>query len=365
MYIYHQSKWPHFTWSNDDIIYQLSNVRSLQGKIVGTLNALGFELSEQVQLQTITDDVLMTSAIEGKILDTDEVRSSAARHLGMNIPGLVHSGRDVDGAVEMLLDATQNASTPLNLERLINWQSSLFPSGRSGMYSVTTGSFRDDSKGPMQVVSGPMGNERIHFEAPTAKNITKEMESFVYWFNTSDDMDQVLKAAIAHLWFLTIHPFDDGNGRAARALSDMLLARADGIPQRFYSMSAQIQKDRKEYYTMLEKSQKGTLNITQWIQWFLNCLHKALHYAESQLDTTMFKQQFWNTHVSTVMNSRQKLMLNRLLDGFTGKLTATKWAKICKCSHDTALRDINDLIAKGCLLKGDAGGRSSGYYLKK
>jgi len=329
------------------------------------MESLGFELRNEAFLETLTLDVIKSSEIEGEILDQDQVRSSIARRLGMEISGSVESDRNVDGVVEMMLDATQNCFERITKERLFDWHAALFPSGRSGMYKITVANWRNDSSGPMQVVSGAMGKEKVHFQAPDASLVETEMEHFLSWFNNHNDTDLVLKAAIAHLWFVTIHPFDDGNGRITRALTDMLLARSDQSNQRFYSMSAQIRIDRKHYYQILEKTQRGTLDITDWIVWFLECLINSLRATELILNNVLFKAEFWKKHTHTSLNDRQKKLVNKLLDGFEGKLTSTKWARIAKCSKDSAVRDLNDLIIKDVLSKESAGGRSTSYILKR
>ncbi len=362
-YIYHYPNWPHFTWDEIGISEQLGEVRYVQGRIMGRMEALGFSIRSEAVLQTLTQDVLKSTEIEGELLDPGQVRSSIARRLGMDIAGLVPSDRYVEGVVEMMLDATQRYQEILTEERLLGWQSALFPTGRSGMYKIIVGAWRDNEKGPMQVVSGPLGREKVHFQAPDASVIESEMKRFLDWFNNALEIDPVLKAGIAHLWFVTIHPFDDGNGRIARAIADMQLARADKSSQRYYSMSAQIRQERNEYYAILEKTQKGTLDITPWLEWFLSCLHNALRTADEKLGTVLQKVHFWDKHASTPLNERQRLLINRLQEGFVGKLTSSKWAKIAKCSQDTAGRDIQDLIKKGILKKEAAGGRSTSYAL--
>lgn len=364
IYIYENEFWPNFTWNDQELIELLGKVRNLQGRIVGKMESLGFNLKQQAELETLKTEILRSSEIEGEILNPEQVRSSIARKLGMDISGLIPSDRNVEGIVDMMLDATQNFSQPLTKERLFDWHYALFATGRSGMYKVIVGNWRNDSTGPMQVISGPMGKEKMHFQAPAATQIEKEMNAFLDWFNNYEKIDLVLKAGIAHLWFVTIHPFEDGNGRIARTISDMLLARADGISQRFYSMSAQIRQERKEYYEILEKTQKGDLNITKWLTWFLNCLLNALHESNTILEKVISKHNFWIENALKIQNDRQKLMLNKILDGdFFGKLTSSKWAKITKCSPDTALRDIQDLIDKGILKKAEGGGRSTNYKL--
>lgn len=363
-FIHQQLNWPNFSWENDEIVNLLSEARNLQGRLIGKMESLGFDLRNEAILDTLTLDVIKTSEIEGEYLNPDQVRSSIARKLGMEIAGSVESDRNVDGVVEMMLDATQNYSDPLTAERLFNWHAALFPTGRSGMYKITVAGWRKDTTGPMQVVSGAIGKEKVHFQAPDSSLVEKEMNLFLDWFNNYLKIDLVIKAAIAHLWFVTIHPFDDGNGRITRALTDMLLAQSDKSNQRFYSMSAQIRTERKEYYEILEKAQKGNLDITDWLKWFLNCLINALKSTDSVLVRVLSKADFWARHSKTIINERQKKLLNIILDGFDGKLTSSKWAKIAKCSKDTAIRDINDLIEKNILQKEAAGGRSTNYELK-
>ncbi|MFA5496787.1 MAG: Fic family protein [Bacteroidales bacterium] len=363
-FIYQNDHWPNFTWKNDELVYLLSEARNLQGRLIGKMESIGFELRNEAQLDTLTLDVLKSSEIEGEYLNREEVRSSIARRLGMEIAASINSDRHVDGVVEMMLDATQNCFNPLTTQRLFDWHAALFPTGRSGMYKITVADWRKDTTGPMQVVSGAMGKEKVHFQAPDSLFVEKEMSLFLQWFNNSSNVDLVIKAAVAHLWFVTIHPFEDGNGRIARALTDMLLAQSDKTNQRFYSMSAQIQVERKEYYEILEKTQKGNLDITAWISWFLLCLINALKATDQVLENVLLKAAFWSKHTETSINERQRKLLNKLLNGFVGKLTSSKWAKIAKCSKDTAIRDINDLIEKDILQKEAAGGRSTSYELK-
>ena len=361
MYIYQTKDWPNFTWDNVKLLTLLANVRHLQGRLLGQMESLGFKLKEEAVLSTLTLDVLKSTEIEGEILNKNQVRSSIARKLGLEISGLVDSPRNVDGVVEMMLDATQNYMLPITTERFFGWHAALFPTGYSGMYKIEVGKYRS---GDMQVVSGAMGKEKVHYEAPKADDMDAEMNRFVDWFNsTSFDIDPVLKAAIAHFWFVTIHPFDDGNGRIARAITDLQLSRSDGSSQRFYSMSNQILVERKEYYAALEKAQQGTNDITDWLIWFLSCLKNALENSGDVLDSVLIKARFWERHSQTLMNDRQRLMLNKLLDGFEGKLTSSKWAKMAKCSQDTAIRDIQDLINKSVLQKEAEGGRSTNYEL--
>lgn len=364
-FIYQNDNWPDFTWKNDEIVNLLSEARNLQGRLIGKIESLGFDLRNEALLDTLTLDVLKSSEIEGEYLNPEQVRSSIARRLGMEIAGSVQSDRNVDGVVEMMLDATQNCLKPLTAERLFDWHAALFPTGRSGMHKITVADWRKDTTGPMQVISGATGREKVHFQAPDSSLVENEMNLFLDWFNNISKIDLVIKAAIAHLWFVTIHPFEDGNGRITRALTDMLLAQSDKTNQRFYSMSAQIRLERKEYYEILEQTQKGNLDVTAWIQWFLICLINALKATDSVLNKVLFKADFWSKHSKTLINERQRKLLNKILDGFDGKLTSSKWAKIAKCSKDTAIRDINDLIEKDILQKETAGGRSTNYGLKK
>jgi Fic family protein len=328
------------------------------------MDALGFGLREETTLQTLTQDVIKTSEIEGEKLDAGQVRSSIARRLGMDIGAAPAIDRNVEGIVEVMLDATRKHASPLTEERLFAWHSALFPTGRSGMQRITVGAWRTKASGPMQVVSGAIGKEWVHYEAPTYDRLKKEMACFLKWFNTSAETDPVIKSALAHFWFVTIHPFKDGNGRIARAIADMMLARSEKSAQRFYSMSAQIQRERKEYYDILENCQKGELDITLWIEWFLNCLKHAMAASEKTLEAVLGKAHFWKTHAGESFNERQRTIINRLLDGFEGKLTSSKWAKITKCSQDTALRDISDLLNREILTKAEAGGRSTSYELR-
>jgi Fic family protein len=341
----------------------LTEVRNLQGQVVGKMGIFGFDLKNQANLAVITQDVLKSTEIEGELLDPDQVRSSVARRLGLDVSGLVNSDKNVDGVVEMMIDATENFNAPLNKDRLFAWHNALFPTGFSGMQQIIVGRWRDDSKGPMQVVSGPMGKEKVHYQAPSVEILDTEMDKFLKWMNDKQDLDLVIKAALSHLWFITLHPFEDGNGRIARALTDMNLAQSDNQPYRFYSMSSQIRNERKQYYEILEITQKGNLDITDWLQWFLNCLLNALKSSETILEKVIFKHNFWMSKNSLIKNERQRKLLNRLLEGFEGKLTTSKWAKIGKCSQDTAARDIQDLIDKGILYKLPEGGRSTGYDL--
>ncbi len=362
-YIHQRQDWPQFTWDDQALLPLIANVRHLQGKMIGKMEAMGFDLRNEASLETLTLDVVKSSEIEGEVLDPLQVRSSVARRLGMDISGAVASDRDVDGVVEMMLDATQHYDRPLTADRLFGWHNALFPSGRSGLYKIVVGNWRDDSTGPMQVVSGPMGRETVHFQAPDSAKIPVEMAAFLAWVNDDDGLDPVLKAGVAHLWFLTIHPFDDGNGRIARAVADGLLARADGSSQRFYSMSSRIRASRNAYYDILEWTQKGDLNVTDWLTWFLNCLSDALTDTDETLGRAVKKHRFLAKQSTASLNDRQQRMLTKLMDGFVGKLNTSKWAKISKCSQDTALRDIQDLVDKEILRKEVGGGRSTSYEL--
>ncbi len=360
-YIYQYSNWPNFTWDEKEIQPFLGKIRHLQGKIFGQINALGFSIKEETLLTTLTLDVIKSSEIEGEILNYEHVRSSIARKLGLEYAGMVYPDRNVEGIVEMMLDATQNYQSPLDEERLFAWHAALFPTGRSGIHKIDTGCYR---KGEMQVISGSMGKEKIHYQAPSPEQVEFEMDRFIEWFNREATMDFVIKSAIAHFWFIIIHPFDDGNGRIARAISDLLLARSDNSSQRFYSLSNQILTERKIYYETLQKVQSTDGDISQWLIWYLNCLYRALKNTEKAINKVLYKFDFWDTHKNTEINARQRLMLNKLLDGFEGKLKTSKWAKITKCSQDTALRDIKDLIEKEILKQEKLGGRSTSYLIQ-
>jgi Fic family protein len=361
-YIYEYSNWPNLTWDEKEIQVVLGKVRHLQGKLFGQISALGFSLKKETMLSTLTHDVLKSSEIEGELLNYEQVRSSIARRLGLDYAGMVYSDRDVEGIVEMMLDATQNYRQMLDEERLFGWHAALFPTGRSGMHKIDTACYR---KEVMQIVSGPMGKEKVHYQAPSPDKVKGEMDEFLNWFNRETKLDMVIKSAIAHFWFIIIHPFDDGNGRIARTLSDLLLARSDDSSQRFYSLSSQILLERKVYYDILQRVQHKDGDITEWLFWFLNCLYRALKSTEETIGKVLYKAEFWDKHKDTVLNSRQRLMLNKLFDGFEGKLKSSKWAKITKCSSDTALRDIKDLIEKGILKQEKSGGRSTNYELNE
>jgi len=363
MYIWEKQEWPDFIWKDQDLSRLLSDVSREQGRLLGKMEALGFDLSSEAHLRTLTEDVVKSSEIEGEKLDSDQVRSSIARRLGMDVGGLVPASRDVEGMVEMMVDATGKFAKPLTKKRLCAWHASLFPTGRSGMRDIRVGKWRDDSDGPMQVVSGPHGREKIHFEAPPANRLPDEIDKFIQWFEHPGDINPLLMAGCAHLWFVTIHPFDDGNGRIARAIADMALARSEKSHQRFYSMSAQIRRERNEYYSILESTQKAGLDITRWQEWFLNCLMHAIENSRETMGVVLGKARFWERYAKVPLNERQIKMLNKLLDGFEGKLTTSKWATLSKCSQDTAHRDIQDLIKRGALKQDPGGGRSTSYSL--
>jgi len=358
MYIYEQKKWPEFSWDQKKISELLLPLKFLQGQLTGRMKSLGFQDTETLVLGALTQDVVKSSEIEGEILDQSLVRSSVARHLGMDIGAI--APRNIEGVVEMSLDATQNFDQPLTKERLLAWHFSLFPSGLSNFTRIKTGSWREK---PVDVVSGRSGREKVHFEGPPPEVVDHEMTLFLDFVNTDASIDPLLKSAVAHFWFVTIHPFEDGNGRIGRAIADLLLARSENSAQRFYSLSAQIQKERKDYYAILEKMQKGSLDITPWLVWFLGCFERALNAASLTLGSVLKKQEFWKTLEDVPLNDRQRKILNLLLEGFFGKLTSSKWAKITKCSQDTAYRDILDLLNRGILQKNPEGGRSTSYTL--
>lgn len=364
-YIHELPDWPKFRWNMDLLQKRLTDVRHRQGRLIGRMESLGFSSRAEAVVNTLTQDVLKSCEIEGEILNHEQVRSSVARRLGIDIGALAPTDRNIDGVVEMILDATQHYAQPLTKERLFAWHALLFSSHNSKLIKIAIGAWRDDAKGPMQVVSGPFGRERVHFEAPAAGRIEQEIAAFLDWFNCDDSSDCVLKAGIAHLWFVTIHPFDDGNGRIARAIADMMLARSEQSSQRFYSMSSQIRRERDAYYDGLEETQKGTLDITKWLDWFWSCLDRAIDAADKSLGKVMCKARFWETYASQPFNDRQRLILNKLLDGFEGKLTSSKWAKLTNCSQDTALRDLLSLVDFGVLAKDAAGGRSTSYSLRE
>lgn len=364
MWIHEHQNWPNFTWDAEALASKLADIRHRQGRLLGYMEGLGFELKREASLNTLTSDVVKSSAIEGEKLNPEEVRSSIARRLGIDIAGLIPASRDVEGIVEMMLDATQQLSKPLTKDRLFDWHAALFPTGRSGMRKITVGGWRTVDSGPMQVVSGPIGKEKVHFEAPTAERLEKEMEAFLAWLEGKDNTDPVIKAGIAHLWFVTIHPFEDGNGRIARAIGDMALAHADGTPDRFYSLSSQIEAERKHYYDQLEAQQRATPDITDWLSWFLDCLGKTISNAETTLGNVLFKARLWGTINQKQVNDRQRLIINRMLeDDFEGFMNTSKYAKLAKCSNDTALRDIQELKECGIFVQNPGGGRSTSYRL--
>jgi Fic family protein len=362
-YVHERKDWPQFRWSHERIAERLAAVSRRQGRLIGRMEALGFQLRAEAVLESLTEEVVKSSEIEGELLDKEQVRSSIARRLGLDVGALAPVDRNVEGVVEMMLDATQGYDLPLTDERLFGWHAALFPTGRSGMTKITVGEWRKDKTGPMQVISGPIGHERVHFEAPAARRLNAETRAFLKWFNAGPSLDPVLKAAVAHLWFVTIHPFEDGNGRIARAVADMALARAEESPRRFYSMSAQIRAERKGYYNILEETQKGDLDITDWLEWFLACLERAFVGAEITLGSVLRKARFWDAFARETLNARQRKVLNRLLDGFKGKLTNAKWVALTTTSSDTALRDIEDLVGRGILVRDAGGGRSTSYSL--
>ncbi|MCO5945777.1 Fic family protein [Mucilaginibacter flavidus] len=363
MYIHKLKAWPNFTWDDKVLAEKLGRVNYGMGMVMGQMNAAGFKQKEEALLKTLTLDVTKSSAIEGEMLNAEQVRSSIARRLGIEFAGMVTSDRRTDGVVEMMLDATQNFNLPLTADRLYGWHSALFPSGKSSLHNITVGKWRNDETGPMQVVSGPLGREKVHYQAPDAKYLPDEMTAFLNWFNDEQPLNPVMKAGVAHLWFVTIHPFDDGNGRITRAITDMQLARADRSSQRFYSMSAQIEKERNSYYDILEQTQKGTLDITGWLIWFFDCLGWSMDNTMDVLEKVSLRSDFWDRHRDAALNSRQKKMVDNLLDDFYGTLNVSKWAKITKSSTDTALRDIRDLMGKGILAQNEGGGRNTSYSI--
>jgi len=362
-YLHELHGWPKLTWNGDALSRPLADVRHKQGKLLGRMEALGFASRQEASLDVLTSDVVKSSAIEGETLSPEEVRSSIARRLGLDVAGVSKSARNVEGIVEMMLDATGNFDEPLTESRLFAWHAALFPTGRSGMASIAVGMWRPEEAGDMKVVSGRIGRERVHFEAPVAERLGTEMQAFLEWFNGPSAVDPVLQAGVAHLWFLTIHPFEDGNGRIARAIADMALARADRTKDRFYSMSSQIAADRKDYYRELELAQRGDLDITRWLTWFLHCLDRAIDNAGELLGGVIRKAKLWSRINLDPVNDRQRLVIKRMLDGFQGFLTTSKYATLARCSGDTALRDIRDLLARNILERNEHGGRSTSYRL--
>ena len=363
-YIHEDPAWPNLRWDDAKLLPLLADVRHRQGRLLGRMEGLGFRLRAEANLTTLTADVMKSSAIEGALLDVEQVRSSIARRLGLDFGGNVPSSGDVEGVVEMMLDATQNYVMPLTAERLFGWHASLFPAGRSGMRRITVGAWRPADVGAMQVVSGPIGRERVHFEAPAADRLAHEISVFLEWFEAANGIDPVLKAGMAHFWFVTLHPFEDGNGRISRAIADLTLARAEDTKERFYSMSTQIEAEKKQYYLKLEQSQRAGVDITSWLEWFLGCLGRAVAGAEAGLASVLRKARIWERiNRQSAVNDRQRKVINRLLDGFEGKLSSSKYAKLAKCSTDTALRDIRVLLDRGILIQDEGGGRSTSYHL--
>ena len=363
MYIWEQRNWPQFTWDNGRLLEPLAAARLKQGRLLGGMASLGFDLKLEAQLEALTEDAVKSSEIEGEILDRDSVRSSLARRLGLPTAAIAPVDRRTEGIVEMMLDATENYRSSLTSERLFGWQAAMFPTGYSGMYRIKTGAWRDDVEGPMQVVSGPVGRQRVHYQAPPAQQLDAEIQAYLEWFNRRSDPEGLLRAGLAHLWFVTIHPFEDGNGRVARAIADQALAQSEDSGQRFYSMSSQIRKERSDYYDALESAQKGTLDVTHWLVWFLECFSRAIDGAESACANVLRKADFWQRYAREPFTKRQKAVLNRFLDGFEGKLTARKWAAIGKCSIPTAQRDINELVEREILRRNPGGSKNTSYDL--
>lgn len=361
-YIYQNTDWHSFKWCGEKITNLLLDIQKAQGYLLGKMDALGFEVKENALLNVLTENILKSSEIEGELLNKEQVRSSVARRLGLNYDSSINVERNIEGVVEMMIDATQNFAHAISEERLFGWHASLFPTGYSGMYKIEVGQYRSDKNGPMQVISGSIGREKIHYEAPEAKSLKKEMNYLIDYINKNHSDNLLIKASIIHLWFATLHPFEDGNGRIARALTDVILAQQDDTKYRFYSVSSQIQKTRKSYYSILEKTQKGSMDITNWVVWFLETLLAAIKSSEYILSGVLKKAEFWQKHNNLIFNERQKNVLNRFMDNFKGNLTTTKWAKMCNCSQDTATRDISDLIGKK-ILKKDGEGRNTNYKL--
>lgn len=364
MWIHEYQNWTDFTWDAAALSPKLAAVRYKQGRLLGRMESLGFSLKQEAYLKTITNEVVKSTAIEGEILNPGEVRSSIARRLGMNISDAIPASRDVEGIVELMLDATQQFSKPLTKERLFDWHAALFPMGRSGMRPIAAGQWRSLDVGPMQVVSGPIGRESVHFEAPSADRLDAEMSGFLSWFNQKNTLDSVFRAGIAHFWFVTIHPFEDGNGRIARAIGEMALSRADDTANRFYSLSSQIELERKEYYVQLERQQRSSPDLTPWLDWFLSCLERAIISSDRTLDHVMFKAKLWENISKCPLNERQRMIIGRMLDeSFQGYMNTSKYAKLAKCSNDTALRDMQSLKANGIFIQNPGGGRNTSYKL--
>ncbi len=364
MWIHQHRDWPNFVWDAGGLTARLADVRHRQGRLQGRMEGLGFSLRHEANLRSLTSEVVKSSAIEGERLDVDEVRSSIARQLGIETAGMVPVSRDIEGIVEMMLDATRRFSEPLAKDRLCDWHAAMFPAARSGIRRITVGAWRNAESGPMQIVSGPVGRETVHFEAPGAERLEREMTGFLAWFENEDEIDPVLRAGIAHLWFLTIHPFEDGNGRIGRAIADMALARADGMADRCYSLSTQIESERKDYYDQLEKQQRDTPDITDWLQWFVDCLGGAIASAEQSLSRVLYKARLWEQINENPVNERQRRVINRMLEeDFVGHMNTSKYASLAKCSADTALRDIQNLKTRGVFIQNPGGGRSTSYRL--
>lgn len=363
MYIWERPDWPHFTWDNRRLLEPLAIARLKQGRLLGSMARLGFDLKLEAQLEALTEDVIKSSEIEGEVLDRDSVRSSIARRLGVSVAAVASADRRTEGVVDMMLDATEKYGAPLTPERLFGWQAALFPTGYSGLHKVKTGAWRGDAEGPMQVVSGPIGRQHVHYQAPPAERLDAEMRAFLDWFNRRGEPEGLLRAGLAHLWFVTIHPFEDGNGRVARAIADQALAQSENSGQRYYSMSSQIRKERSDYYDTLERTQKDTLDVSDWLVWFLGCFSRAIDGAEEALGNVLRKADFWQRYAREPFTERQKTVMNRFLDGFEGKLTVKKWAAIGKCSIPTAQRDINDLIERRILRRNPGGSKNTSYDL--
>lgn len=363
MYVWERPEWPRFTWEASRLLEPLAAASLKQGRLLGSMSRLGFDLKLEAQLEALTEDVIKSSEIEGEILDRTSVRSSLARRLGVPDAAVAPADRRTEGVVEMMLDASQNHTAPLTPERLFGWQAALFPTGYSGMHQIRTGAWRDDSHGPMQVVSGPIGKQHVHYQAPPAERVPDDMRQFLEWFNAKSEPEGLLRAGLAHLWFVTVHPFEDGNGRIARAIADLALAQSENSTQRFYSMSSQIRAERSDYYITLERTQKGSLDVTAWLVWFLECLSRAIDGAEAACAHVLRKADFWQRHANTPFTERQKKLLNRYLDGFEGKLTAKKWAATGKCSVPTAQRDINELVERNILRRNPGGSKNTSYEL--
>lgn len=362
MYIHERENWTNFSWDTDKLSPILASVRHLQGRLLGRMESLGFDFIERATLESLILDVVDTSRIEGEFLNPELVRSSIARKLGIENADFVKTPRNIEGIVDVILDATQNFDKPLSETRILGWYNSLFQTGFSGYQQIDVAQYRS---GGMKVVSGNFGREKIHFEAPSANRVPKEMEQFLNWLDSEKSLDLVLKSIIAHFWFLTIHPFDDGNGRIARAILDMWLAKSDNSKIRFYSLLNQIFKEHKHYNNIIEETQKGTSDITQYLEWFLGCFERALLASEQNLEIILDKAHFWDRHKSTNINERQRLVINYLYDNYSkevGFLRTSNYAKLAKCSTDSALRDLQDLVSKE-MLKAEDSGKKTNYVI--